>query len=790
MLIVSIFPYTISSVNAEQQTTRFPWTTYKHDLRRSGYTHSPAPQQPAILWKSEIPEYYYISAPSIANGKVFIGKYALDQTNGYLLWDAGVYDPRLVNIGSSPTVYGEEVYLTTFDGYIYCLRGESGAIIWSYKVGEGEQIYSCPAIAQDKVFATTILPGSETGYLYALSKQGFFLWKIQIGISYSSPAISEGIIFVTSSQSVYAISEEGEMIWSSSIYPDFFGEGTAAISGNNVIVQSQQAVYCFNKFSGLLKWQKIFVTQTFEPWGGLAVAYGNVYVATGYGEIFVLDESTGDEKWKIKIGDEIFTPPSVADNKIFVSAVEYIDGGYGKSKIISLDAFSGSVLWVFEYPDSEVYVPPSFMGGWSSPVIADSCIFVGFIGQKIDRPFIHEVFCLGSATVIVPQIEVSWQMIDEPDNLITPGDRVKFQITLQNVGDATADNLMLSLSSLTSDVWIAKFEEGKMGGAHPESYKLNLDIYLGPLSARTFTAVYIEIWVKVYTSQDYPWSLYPWYTSGYSWIDDIPILGKYNIGISIKLENRIIYTGKLEIDVQYPNFSSFYTPEQLRQFKSFLEGSDTSPDYPKVNTFHPTNDLVKNVMAKAIAFNLIPYGAFYRLNGAADTPYRAIKCVHDWMCGYYSPVSGNEVPRWSDIEIIQQLMEYKGGDCNQFADLTISLCRSANIPARELLGLEMRHVVGNIWVLWPGVAHVWAEAYVDNRWVQVDPALDLFDNPSGVYYERGIMFWRPRIPGVGGPWYCKYSDCNVFYRCSIWDILVVHRDHLADAEDNPNNYIP
>jgi len=52
------------------------------------------------------------------------------------------------------------------------------------------------------------------------------------------------------------------------------------------------------------------------------------------------------------------------------------------------------------------------------------------------------------------------------------------------------------------------------------------------------------------------------------------------------------------------------------------------------------------------------------------------------------------------------------------------------------------------------------------------------------------MFWRPRIPGVGGPWYGKNSACHVFYRCSIWDSLVVHRDHLADAEDNPNNYIP
>jgi len=759
VLIVSIFPSTTLTVKAEQQTTRFPWATYKHDLHRSGYTDSPAPQQPTLLWKSEIPEYY-ISAPSVANGKVFIGRYALDQATGYLLWDAAVYDPRLVNVGSSPTIYGEELYLTTFDGYIYCLRGESGAVIWSYKVGEGERIYSSPAVTQDKVFVTTIFPDSGTGYLYAFTRgQVLFLWRIEIGECYSSPAISDGIIFVTSYQDVYAISEDGIIIWHSSIYPDVFAENTVTISDENVILYSiTKTVYCFNKKTGELKWQKMIPRPSYivGSGGGVAVAYGNVYVATFDGEMVALDELTGNDIWDVKVGDSIFTPPSIADRKIYTSSIEYVDGGYGKSKITALDAFSGTILWTYDYPDSEVYVPPYMLGGWSSPVIADGCIFAGFIGQKIDRPFTREVLCIGGF-VALPNVIASWQMIDEPDNLITPGDRVKFQITLENIGDVNANDLILSLSSPNPDIWIAKFEEGKMGGAHPESYKLHLDIYLGSLSAHTSITTYVEVWVKAYSSQDYPWSLYPYYTSGYSWIDDIPVLGEHNIDISIKSESNIIYTSKLVIDIEYPNFSSFYTPEQLRQLKSFLEGSETSPDYPKVNTFHPTNDLVKNVMAKAIAFNLIPYGASYRLNGAADTPYVAIRCIYDWMCAYY--LAGDIVPRWSDIEIIQRLMEFKRGVCTQFADLTISLCRSANIPARELLGLKMTHVIGNIWVLWPGVGHTWAEAYVDNRWVQVDPALGLF-------------------------------DCSAIGETSLADILVFHRDHLADAEDNPNNYIP
>ena len=472
MLSVSIFPYIISSANAEQQNTRFPWTTYKHDLQRTGYSTSSAPQQPTLLWKSEMPEYYYISAPSIANGKVFIGKYALDQTTGYLLWDSGVYEPRLVNVGSSPTVDGEEVYLTTFDGYIYCLRGENGAIIWSYKVGEGEQIYSCPAVTQDKVFVTTTLPGSETGYLYALWKQGIFLWNIQIGESNSTPAISDGVIFVTSYQDVYAISEEGTIIWHSSIYPDVFAEGTATISGDNIILYSiTKTIYCFDKSTGELKWQKMIPrpTHIVGSGGGVAVAYGNVYVATFDGEILALDELTGNDIWDVKVGDSIFTSPSIANGKIYTSSIEYVDGGYGKSKIIALDAFSGAILWTYDYPDPEVYVPPYMLGGWSSPVIADGCIFVGFIGQKIDRPFTKEVLCIGTSNA--PTAEIAYYQFSLGS--FTFSDTVSAYVEIKNTGNVEWQFFVeFSVQDPQGSWWTAPYESILLSPSEKKSVKL------------------------------------------------------------------------------------------------------------------------------------------------------------------------------------------------------------------------------------------------------------------------------------------------------------------------------
>jgi len=475
-------------------------------------------------------------------------------------------------------------------------------------------------------------------------------------------------------------------------------------------------------------------------------------------------------------------------NKFFVTWIDYIEGEpLALGTLLTVEGLYNKII---------VFPTQPFSWGCVSVAFGNSMFVVSWEDYRdsLSRVYIRPCFV---APPQVPKIEVSWQMVDESDNLITPGDRVKFQITLENTADVDANDLILSLSSPSSDVWIAKFEEGKMGGAHPESYNLNLDIYLGSLSAHTSITTYIEVWAKAYSSQERPWSPFPGlkeelYRRDYSWIDDLPVLGLHDIIITVICNDVTLYTGKMTIDINFPDFSSFYTVQQLNDLKPFLQGSETSPDYPKVDTFHPDNQMIKNVAAKAVAFSFLQVNVdTYRLDGAADTPYQAIKNIYDWLGEYYA--IGSDVQRWSDTEIVTNMMNKQFGDCSQISDLTISLCRSVKIPARKLFGAEMKKV-GPIWVFTfiSSEAHEWAEAYVNDRWVQVDRALRLFDNPLGVYYEHSIMFVHLHIPGLlqGGPWYCKFSDCSAFNTQRIIDYFIRHKDHFGDAEDNPNNYIP
>ena len=67
----------------------------------------------------------------------------------------------------------------------------------------------------------------------------------------------------------------------------------------------------------------------------------------------------------------------------------------------------------------------------------------------------------------------------------------------------------------------------------------------------------------------------------------------------------------------------------------------------------------------------------------------------------------------NDIGAIKAL-KLKGGDCSEFSDLFVALCRSNNIPARVIDGLIIDYGITP--------KHVWTEVYINKYgWVRFDP---------------------------------------------------------------------
>jgi len=147
-------------MHASVHSTQYPWSMFRHNLRHTGYTESPAPNTNRTQWTYTTKDAV-VSSPAVANGTVFVGSangkvYALDQYTGEHLWGftTGGF------VFSSPAVAGGNIYVGSWDHKVYCLNASTGACIWSYATGFW--VWSSPAVADGLVFV-----GSDDYKVYA-----------------------------------------------------------------------------------------------------------------------------------------------------------------------------------------------------------------------------------------------------------------------------------------------------------------------------------------------------------------------------------------------------------------------------------------------------------------------------------------------------------------------------------------------------------------------------------------------------------------------------------------------
>jgi outer membrane protein assembly factor BamB len=95
-----------------------------------------------------------------------------------------------------------------------------------------------------------------------------------------------------------------------------------------------------------------------ELYSSPAVANGLVYIGSKTGFIYALDGSTGDERWRVDLGDYIVrSSPAVVDHSVFIGA------GYS---LYSLNADNGEQAWE----------GTSSFSGSSSPSVLDGTIYI------------------------------------------------------------------------------------------------------------------------------------------------------------------------------------------------------------------------------------------------------------------------------------------------------------------------------------------------------------------------------------------------------------------------------
>lgn len=133
-------------------------------------------------------------------------------------------------------------------------------------------------------------------------------WSVEIGTpatrrvrSTAAPVVDGGRVFTLSAFSeVQATSADGSVLWRRDLTPATERAGEAA-------------------------------------GGGLAVADGRLFIATGYGRLHVLDATSGAEIWQQALGAVPSGPPTVAGDLVYVTT--------RGAEALAIDTGTGRVLW-------------------------------------------------------------------------------------------------------------------------------------------------------------------------------------------------------------------------------------------------------------------------------------------------------------------------------------------------------------------------------------------------------------------------------------------------------------
>jgi outer membrane protein assembly factor BamB len=237
--------------------------------------------------------------------------FVLNVSNGKERWHFGV-----ANSIESVTGDGDTVYVTSgLPETLWALNANNGNVRWHASATDATKFIT-PTVVNGVVYAPLdgyIQSGGGPAILYALqASDGKELWhspQAQAGIYYSTPAVSDGVVYTADQQYVYAFNaENGQMRWNSNVGPIY--EPAAPIVMNGLIyVESglgggsgtlATVIHALNPADGKEVWnfhQELPVDGFPGPLIPL-VTNGLVYAYGPSGGAVALDASTGKQLWQ------------------------------------------------------------------------------------------------------------------------------------------------------------------------------------------------------------------------------------------------------------------------------------------------------------------------------------------------------------------------------------------------------------------------------------------------------------------------------------------------------------
>ncbi len=346
-------------------------STFHSDDQRTGNFSDEGPKLPGILWKANLTGLVG-SSPMYHDGKVYAsnwygwgswepGLYAINASDGKIIW-------RKENVtgASTPTISGDQLFVGNLEGELCCINLTTGEKIWIKQLERNPAwhgIASSPLVYNNTVYVTTFSDGA----LHAMDFEGNEMWNFTTGgkvSHYTSPSASNGKIFFAGNKSekpaLYCLNGSGSELWNFTVNSSI--TNTPTVKNGKVFFATNNRFYTVESDGNEL-WNLTFNGSMSTA----SLAYGNIYIGSKEGVLYCLNQSTGNALWNFTANGEIGSSPAVTDEAI------YFGTNTPHGTIYALNAFNGDLLWDYNLnpPQGEYY---NIM---SSPYVVGNKLFIG-----------------------------------------------------------------------------------------------------------------------------------------------------------------------------------------------------------------------------------------------------------------------------------------------------------------------------------------------------------------------------------------------------------------------------
>jgi outer membrane protein assembly factor BamB len=347
-----------------------PWPTYGYDDARqhiSPYDHRPPYRR---LWQIDAHDTLEFP-PTVGYGLVYLAQqkglfFALSAETGRVAWKKSF--GRCA--AASPTI-GKGLVYQSYMHPVECLQDQAGAdgflVAWDADTGrERWRFNSAPIESSPLLYGNRLFVGTWDHNVYAINAEnGRKIWSFQADNQVnSSAAYWRGRIFIGSDGgTLYALSAKtGKLLWSRSEAREFWYATPTVAYGRVYVGNTDGTMYVYGAKSGKLLWARPLGSYIY---GAAAVYRRKVFVGTYDGKFFALDAATGDTVWEIPANGAVHSAPTVMDGLVYYAVCSSCGSeaqrsvARGPDSTYAVRARDGKRVWRFR------------AGKYANPVVAD-----------------------------------------------------------------------------------------------------------------------------------------------------------------------------------------------------------------------------------------------------------------------------------------------------------------------------------------------------------------------------------------------------------------------------------